>query len=85
MSKEKERRSIWDSLGKIFRGRKEEIPLGCDYCSNCGKIFPIEEIHIIISFFGNRRQELHICEDCIELPPSTWSNKYSYKRGHSDA
>lgn len=76
---EKEKRSWWDSFGKLFRGRKEEVPEDMDYCDNCGKIVPKEEIHEIVNWM-NTGESLHICSECIELPPSSWRNAFGYNR-----
>lgn len=69
----------WDFFGKIFRGRKEELPEGMDYCDNCGRIYPKEDLHHVIQYFGSN-EELTLCEDCSELPPSTWRNRFGYNR-----
>lgn len=80
MSKEP-KRSFWDSLGKIFRGREEELPEGTDYCEMCGKIYPEEEIHHVIGYRGTR-EEIYLCESCTDLSPSTWRKNFIYKMGH---
>lgn len=73
-------RNTWDSLGKIFRGRQDEIPLGMDYCEMCGRILPSDELHHVIGFFGRGRETLILCEECIEKPPSEWRKNFIYKR-----
>lgn len=73
----KEKRSWWDSFGKIFRGRNEEVPEGMDFCDNCGKIYPKEDLHHVI-WLGNK--ELYLCDDCTDLPPSSWRNRFGYNR-----
>ena len=46
---------------------------------NCGRIVPKEDLHHVIWAFNNR-EDLILCEDCVELPPSTWRNKFGYNR-----
>jgi len=73
-------KSIWDAIGKIFRGNKKEIPEGMDFCENCGRIFPKEDLHQIIAFFGSK-QDFIICDECSDLPPSEWRRNYArYRR-----
>lgn len=75
---EKKPRGWWDSFGKIFRGRKGEVPPGMNYCDNCGRIFPEEDLYLV--YVRGIPDELHLCEECIEKPPSTWANRFGYNR-----
>ena len=74
------KRSIWDALGKIFKGNKElEIPEGCDFCEVCGKIFPNDELHHVLVYLGNP-SDLVICEDCSDKSPTEWRRNFEHKR-----
>lgn len=83
MKKAKKKRSIWQAIGKIFRGRKGELPEGADFCDMCGRIYPEEDLHHVVEFFGTK-EEFILCEDCIELPPTQWRrNKDVLRKKHS--
>jgi len=81
--KQLKERTWWDSFGKIFRGRQSEVPSGMDFCDNCGRIYPKEDLHHVIRVFGTN-QELVLCEECSDLPPSTWRNRFGYNRKHGE-
>lgn len=70
------KRTFWDFIGKPFR-RKEELPPGFDFCDNCGRMFPKEELHLVLGY-GNDR--LILCDECTDLPPSTWRKRYGKHR-----
>ena len=70
--------STLEKIGRIFRG-KTKIPEGMDFCDNCGRTFPKEDMHNVIGFFGSN-QELVLCEECSDLPPSSWRQNFSHKK-----
>ena len=80
MTEESNWEKMWNKVGKIFRGRKSELPGNCDYCSNCGRIFPREDLQEILMWQGQKLENFLICEECSELPPSSWRKRFEYKR-----
>ncbi len=75
---------IWDATGRIFKGKKkDEMPEGMDFCDMCGKMYRKEDFHRIIEFFGTK-EDLILCEECIELSPTEWRrNRSELRKKHS--